>query len=557
LADLSVVQAENTIAGAALALLLPMGCGDSSICGAGSEERDGTCVPICVQACGAHQECVATDTQAACKCVAGYEGEPCTWKGVFEDPGFGSQEAWPDSTNGAAILPLSAGPTGLGIASFVSSVVCNAGAVSQVVEMPSYELAEPLAIELTYRAMETTGVAIGYNRAFRRMEDTGGAWATRRVCLGEAGYGGPVKFQVAASSRTPECFSSPTGEIEVDRIQILVAAPGECPAPGSVLNGQADQGQGGWFFEEDEFAPSSLGRTEGGLEALVGKSGSSGARIYKEAGGSNLIAMGTKVSVPTNETLPSPALRFWWKATASQDFRAELGTFERDFVTSHWDTLVGDGDEHTYTYCLPPWTHGNVVDLAFYEERTDNYLAAEGTLVVDEVELISDTNCGVSQNLLDPSFDSAPNRWPHVQLARSAADSVQLLRDQGLAHPPGDGVLALTYQNEASLVQVEAQLWVPQSEGAKGPMAVFYSNVPSSTQATVRWLLGTSGIVNSELLPGGGWRKTEVCLPPEWAERWFRLSVHVFVQPGLILDAPERVLLDDFALTTDEKCPAL
>jgi len=455
------------------------------------------------------------------------------------------------------ILPLAMGPTNApGIAAFESSVVCNAGAVSQVVEMPSYEMAEPFVIEMTYRAMNTTGVAIGYGRAFRRVEDTNGLWATRRVCLGEAGYGGSVKFQVAASDRNPDCFTSPRGTIEVDRFEILVANPGECPPPGSVLNGGANEGQGGWFFQPDAVAPPSEGLWEGQLEPGIGKSGSSGARIYKEAGGSNLVAMGTKLSVPLNETLPWPALRFWWKATAGQEFRSELGTFERGFVTSNWDTLVGDGTEQTYTYCLPPWTHGNAVELAFYQQRSTNYLAAEGELIVDEVELISDAKCGVSQDLLDPSFDAASNRWPHVQLADSASDSVQLLNDAELAHPPGEGVLALTYETEPSLVQVGVRFWVPPSEGEKGPRLVFYSNVPSDAEATVRWILGMSGIVNNELLPGGGWRRNEVCLPPEWADRWFRFSVSVFVPPGLVLDGPERVLLDDFELTTDESCPA-
>jgi hypothetical protein len=544
------------VGGLALALLL--GCGEASVCGVGSVEQAGTCVPVCVEACGEHEACLTTDAQAQCECVAGYEGDPCVWGGTPRDPEFTDQEVWSDTTNGAVILPLATGPTNApGIAAFESSVVCNAGAVRQIVEMPSYEMAEPFVIEITYRSIMTTGVAIGYGRAFRRVEDTNGLWATRRVCLGEAGYGGSVKFQVAASDRSVDCFTSPTGTIEVDRFEILVADPGECPPPGTVLNGEANEGQGGWFFEPDAYAPPSEGFWEGQLEPGVGKSGTSGARIYKEAGGSNLVAMGTKVSVPLRETLPSPALRFWWKATQGQEFRAELGTFERRFITSSWDTLIADGAEQTYTYCLPPWTHGNVVELAFFQERTDNYLDEEGELVVDQVELISDEKCGASTDLLDPGFDAASNRWPHATVARGAEDSVQLLNDPGLARPPGSGVLALTYENEVSLVAMGTRLWVPPSEGEKGPIFVFYSNVPSGVEATVRWLLGMSGTLRAELVPGGDWRRNEVCLPPEWAERWARFGVSVFVQPGLVLDGPERVLLDDFELTTSESCPAL
>ena len=54
-----------------------------------------------------------------------------------------------------------------------------------------------------------------------------------RVCLGEAAYGGSVTVQ----SRTPEqhlsCFDTTRrGISEVDRLDIVPADPGECPAPG-------------------------------------------------------------------------------------------------------------------------------------------------------------------------------------------------------------------------------------------------------------------------------------------------------------------------------------
>lgn len=551
------VQTAAKIGGLTLALLL--GCGDSSICGEGSEEQDGSCVPICIEPCGPHQECVETDNEAECACAAGYEGDPCVWSGSVQDPEFTSQEVWSEATNGAVVLPLAMGLEAPGIAAFESSVVCNAGAVSQVVEMPSYELAEPFVIEMTYRSNDTNGVAIGYGRAFRRVPATYGAWETRRVCMGEAGYGGPVKFQVAASERTPDCFAAPIGTIEVDRIQVLVAEAGECPARGTVLNGEANQGEGGWFFDEPDPVLLSIGLAEGRLEPGVGKSGSSGARIYKEAGGNNRAAMGTKISVPVKQTMPSPALRFWWRATEGQHFRIELGTFETVAESvSQLDTLVSDGAEDTYTYCLPPWTHGNIIELAFVQERTDDFVEEESELVVDEVELISDLKCGDSEDLLDPSFDSAPNRWPHARQVGAPGNSVRLLNDAQLAHPPGEGVLALNYENNQALVAMGARLWVPLSVGDNGPQLVFYSNVPSDAGGIVRWSLGLSAVVTAELLPGGGWRRNEVCLPPEWAERWFRFGVGVtnFVEPLVTFDPPKQVFLDDFELTTDESCPA-
>jgi hypothetical protein len=481
------------------------------------------------------------------------------WGGIPRDPEFTDREVWSDTTNGAVILPLAMGPTNQpGLASFESSVVCNAGAVSQVVEMPPYELADPFVVEMTYRAINTNGVAIGYNRAFRRVPSTSGAWSTRRVCLGEAGYGGATKFQVAASERSPDCFTAPIGTIEVDRFEILVADEGECPEPGFVLNGEGNVDEGGWFFDRQVFPGE--GATEGALVPSVGKSGSSAARIYKEAGGDNRAAMVTKISVPTQKTMPSPALRFWWRGTAGQYAHVELGTFQSvNIAINGLDTLIADGAEHTYTYCLPPWTHGNVVELAFAHLLAGDFASKDSELVVDAVELISDPKCGRNENLLDPSFDSAPNRWPHVRQLRTSGNGVRLLNDAERAHPPGAGAIELTFETNQALVAVGTRLWVPPSEGDRGPQVVFYSNIPADAGGSVRWVLGFTGIVNSDLLPGGGWRRNEVCFPPEWAERWFRLGVSVnnYAEPLVTFDTPTRVQLDDFELRTDESCPAL
>ncbi|MGB8331681.1 MAG: hypothetical protein WCE62_16255 [Polyangiales bacterium] len=220
-------------------LLLPLaiaGCGAEASCGDGFSEESGQCVATCSTPCGEHEWCATTSSGGLCACVPGYAGDPCAWKGGLKDPEFTDPEAWPDTTNGATVIALEQGQDDEGIASFESSVVCNAGAVAQTVDMPPYDLAEPFVIEVKYRATKVDGVAVGYNRAFRELPDTVlvlyPGWQTHRICLGEAGYGGPVKFQVAASGKLPDCFSAPEGRIEVDRFAILVAEPGECPAPG-------------------------------------------------------------------------------------------------------------------------------------------------------------------------------------------------------------------------------------------------------------------------------------------------------------------------------------
>jgi hypothetical protein len=497
----------------------------------------------------------------------GYAGNPCQWTGGLRDPEFTNDEFWV-KTNGATVLPLAVTPGGQGIASFESSVACNAGAVSQVVEMPDYEDAEPFAIEVDFR-LEGVGVEVGYDRAFRRLQTRVLGWNTDRFCLGEAGYGGPVKFQIAADAPRADCFTGPTGFFEVDRFEIVRAHEDECPPPGSLVNGEANVDGRGWLFNIQR---TGAGTTTASLEPGVGKSGSSGARIYKPAGGERLAGMYTQLSVPLASSLPSPALRFWWKGTKEWWYYVDLGTYPgtRSSVRT-LDSLFSDGAEQTATYCLPPWTHGNVAELSFVLQG--GFFADEAELVIDDVEIISDPRCGDSSDLLDPSFDSAPNRWPGVAILYEdePSSSVKVINDPARAHPPGSGLLELRYARNDARLEAQHYVWIPPSEENRGPQLVFHSNVPASPGLGVFWTFGTRITANldcvdefcpaiplSEELPaGGGWRRNAVCLPAEWAERWVRVRVAIrpSEEPLELFDPPRTVLLDDFEVTTDESCP--
>ena len=552
-----------------LLALLATGCADASSCGQGLELQGERCVPVCVEACGDHQACAVTDTQAQCECVAGYAGDPCVWTGGLSDPQFTNPDAWADAPNSAVILPLEMGLSGPGIASFTSEIVCNAGAVAQLVAMPRYEDAEPFVIEVDYRASGVVGVDVGYGRAFRRLRppDLLGAWKTDRFCLGEAGYGGNVKFQVAAFERLPDCFIAPVGTIEVDRFEILVAREGECPEPSSALNGEANLSEGGWEFD-------IAGGSDGGLRAGAGKSGTSGAWLHKPAGGEDLVGMHTKLSVPLpSDANPSPALRFWWNGNPDWWYYAHIGTYPGTGARIRvLDVLVSDGTPQEPIYCLPPWTHGNVVDLSF--TTSSGRFPNEAEFAVDNIEVFSDPNCGQSKDLLDPSFDSAPNRWPGVEIAfeDEPVSTVNVLDDSARARPPGSGALEIVYGSNHARLEAQTWVWVPPSEGSRGPQLVFHSNVPDTPGLGVFWALGSATQVDAECegdfcpttpltsqLPlGGGWRRRTACLPPEWGERWylFRVALRPSVDPLEVFAPPRAVLLDDFEVVTDESCPA-
>ena len=429
-----------------------------------------------------------------------------------------------------------------GVALFAPSVVCDAGEVSQLVQMPSYEAGEPLVAEVTYRAQGLFGLSVGFTRAWTQLGATSNdEWRTERVCLGAAAYGGPVLVQLGAREQHPSCFDQDReGKIEVDRLDIVLADPDECPAPGEVPNGTADEGGGGWQFEEK-------GAAYANFAAGVGRGGSSGVRLARED--LDLAAAWLKLSVPSSDSIPSPALRFWWKGTSGRPFNLEIGRYEGvDQGTFPLDVVIGNNSDVNVIYCLPPWTHGNVVDLIF-KSLADSPVASE--LIVDDVEIVSEARCGTSTDLLDPGFEAGTTRIMGVALF-SLNQEITLRSDPELART-GEGVLEISYSNEDAVSQWETWVFVPPSNGNEGPAIVFWSNVPTFNEIPIRSVLGRAAVDPADLSVGGGWRRNERCLPPDWSGRWFRFEWRLGESPRpppAPVSPPIRIYIDDLELMT-------
>jgi hypothetical protein len=75
---------------------------------------------------------------------------------------------------------------------------------------------------------------------------------------------------------------------------------------------------------------------------------------------------------------------------------------------------------------------------------------------------------------------------------------------------------------------------------------------PATPSTQVKWVLGRSERETGDVQTEITWQPNEVCLPAQWASRWFRLQVQVD-----LLQSPERqerILLDDFFLGTSPSC---
>jgi len=535
----------------------------SPVCRPGLVEQTGRCVAgdeipkPCEPACSpaAHELCDGDIESPSCICAPGYSGIPCTWTGVLNDPGFQDQGAWTLS-RGATVLE-SQRDTSIddGFARVERSAACDAGAVSQTMQMPTYEVGEPLVAEVTYRAQDLYGLALSFNRSQTEFGPTSdNAWRVKeRVCLGESAYGGDVTVQLSAPEQHPSCFSVEEGQLDVDRLDIVPAEPGECPAPGEVLNGTGDIG-GGWQFETEGAGIAEL--AEG-----VGREGTPGVRLAIEAG--DRAVAWTKASVPSPESLQSPALRFWWRGTSGLPFKFQIGRY--DTVGSETgalplDDVYGNGSDVNYLYCLPPWTHGNVVDLIFRPLLDSSSTDGPSELVIDDVEIISEARCGTSTDLLDPGFDAGPSRIMGVK--NFTPYTAAILRTEPLLSRTGDGgVLELSYSNEGALMFVETWVFVPESNENEGPAIVFWSKVPadddSINELPIRSVKGRAAVDPDDLQVGGGWVRNRRCLFPEWSGRWFRFQWRLGNFPPIgdaPIDPPIRIYIDDLELTTDTAC---
>jgi len=362
--------------------------------------------------CGAHEFCDTSATPDACACVPGYTGDPCTFQGLIRDPSFQQlvdTGAWVNEDGkGAAVLPGELGDVDSGEGDLDDSVICNGGSLLQVVEMPSYELADPFVVEVNYKAEGVHGLAVGFGRSWTRLPPTGPNWEPGRFCIGEGGYGrdpagNEVEVRISASERLANCYyREPGSSIRVDHFRIVRANDGECLAPGSVRNGTVEAQGEAWEVLTEQDA-------QGGLAPGEGREGEPGMRIRRAAGAAGRATMATQMSVPLAESLPSAALVFWWRGSSGHLFDVELGTLiDLGDRGRQVDTLAGTGSGLPYIACLPPWTHGSELDLSFSLPEGGADLVE---LVVDEVQLTSDSRCGTDPDLLDPGFESAPNRW--------------------------------------------------------------------------------------------------------------------------------------------------
>ncbi|MBK9031375.1 MAG: hypothetical protein IPL61_08560 [Myxococcales bacterium] len=484
--------------------------------------------------CGVHQYCdEAQPSSGVCRCVAGYSnsGTGCAWTGTVAAPGFSTQAPW--TTTAGVVIDVSA-IDGLdpGTVEFQTPALCALGSLRQTIEMPTYAKAEPLVLEVTFTAI---GPSLGISLAGAWTSlpaDFTGVFATRRLCLGEAGYapagtpgrGAALDLVLSPMNKLSAC-TAPTASLRIDRVDIVAAHPGECGPPGAAPNGDAE-GAGGWEF---------IGTAD--LFPNAGAANTRGVVMYSEGCGSAIAR--TQVNIPAATTMAAPAVEFYSRLSAGAGAIAEL------MVPGGALWRSSTAGEATTRICLPTYLRGQSTRIQF---EFGAAVPCAGTghheLVVDNLRIVDDPRCG-GDALLDPGFESAP-------LAHAGGNGVAGPTALPAGPHGGDDVLELATEQACQPSTYYLMPIVPDHSGSGGAaLSIFHRIVTSNTGSEAT-------IANVPLTETGTWTSTTTCLDPDYVGRpepiVVQLTTTLATTCGTAV-SPERAWFDDAAVINDPACP--
>src|SRR5262249_27380322 len=131
---------------------------------------------------------------------------------------------------------------------------------------------------------------------------------TIKICLGANAFGAPTDVFLGPGVDPWVCPAPAHGgpSMSLSRVSIDADTLGNCPAPGTIPNGDFEGGAAGWTTKQGggvaELAP---GLGENGSAALH----LSTAHLCEKPSAS------ASISLPTAALVPHPALRVWWNAS--------------------------------------------------------------------------------------------------------------------------------------------------------------------------------------------------------------------------------------------------
>lgn len=505
---------------------------------------------------GSSCECTATDTNACrpdercdlvahvCACKPAHvrtDQDACMWSSPIVAGDFGTLDPW--LLAGGASIATGAGMARLG---------CSARA-SQTFELPSSESAEPVVFEVTGRAVShphTGRIDVRLNGRVVASQtlpyDTQG---TLRVCLGSAEFGRAVTLTLSAS------IDGCTGNdhLELDRVSLVPANVGECPATGALLNGDFEA-QAGWSPRIAAFG----GTGSAFYAASIGEGGTRGGRI--ESTGTAFGSFDQPMSFPE---AAGHAIELWWSPLDGTELHAFTGTpdFSLLNASSIGTFVAGPASSARRRLCVPRALGGIVARAGFGVSGRLRCTSSTCAGTLDSIAIVPDATCATSSLVPDGGFEisgSATYLSPWTVWGDGGTGTISAAS----IGRSGAGA-RLTVDSDCDVVRLETLGLAPVSRGLGGPAISVWARRASSSGSHVRaWVTSPDWFaVDLGSLGSTAWTETRRCLPPGTAGRAVLVSLRVrgSIDEGCTLDTGflgETVYFDDVALVEDPSCPS-
>ena len=524
---------------------------------------------------GAHRICDETSGAGrVCACAPAYADDgsgSCAFDAAPFDSGFQDPAKWTAVGDGVEVSAVAPGTINPGAALFSAGGACGFAAINQTFVMPPLELADPFKITVTHEGIDPsmfdipdgTVVSVGVNGEFKDSIVERNAVVTQSFCLGPRAYGqgpvgSPVQFQVAvqpgAFSSSFLCNQTSQASFSVDQVKLEVATPGECPMPGTVVNGDFELVTD-WTFNGTQSGA-------GAIVANVGENNSRAAQLSTANRCSEVTMTGT-AAFPT--TIQNPAIDVFFSGTSGA--RAVFQIAGKNLAT-----LPGVTTPTHKRICIPKWAQGTTSPIGFFLQRaSDNgcTTALVKSFTIDNLTITDDAACASTGDVIDPGFEHNTGPVIAYGLTDSFVNDIKgttsVITAAG-AHA-GNRALRLVGANECAGVGdggADLTINVPAAEGPAGPAIKFFANVGNGNLLTTTRIAVEPGPRNIE--PGlrldlpevGVYQPAVFCLPPSTIGRrmTFRFSTGSTDGGGCVGHADEAAMIDDVQVGTDASCAA-
>ncbi len=524
---------------------------------------------------GAHQICdEVSGPGRTCGCAPAYKDDgsgACVFDAAPLNTGFGSTSDWTVTGPGTVINPAAPGSLDVGEAQFNGTGICELGVLNQSFVMPPIELADPFKITVTHEGKDPnffeltngTAVSVGVNGEFKESVVIRNGVKTESFCLGPRAYGqgpvgSPVQFQLAVQIGPFDnflCGGNSQASVSIDQVKLEVAAPGECPLPDTVVNGD--------FELDSDWKFVGVQAGTGSIVAAAGENNSRAAQLSTVNRCSEVTMIGT-AAFPTE--IQHPAIDVFFSGTSNARVVFQI-------AGKNVATLNGVAPTHK-RICIPKWAQGTTTSIGFFlQKASDNACSTPlvKTFTIDNLTITDDATCAAAGEVVDGGFENSANTGPVVAwgLTDSFVNDLKGTQSTIATQGPHSGTRALRLvgANECAGVGdsgADFTINVPPANGTAGPAIKFFANVGNGNLLTTTRIAVEPGPTNQD--PGlrldlpevGVYQAAVFCLPPRTIGRrmTFRFSTGSDNGGGCVGHADEIALIDDVEVTTDATCAA-